>query len=173
MQRWHSSPVLYFSPMMESQTYFLASTGSPGSHSVCPSVCLWYCWILHFMENTSSCLFLFYQRTYSSGLSPKINKNEASKRSHQTWQWRCLTTDIRHVLITNSRWWILDPPFMDYRFICFNVPLPWETKYSLTSFDRKKTLALRTRTWKFETWIVDWKVPFPRRWPSEAWRDFL
>ena len=142
MQRLHSSPVVYFSPMMESQTYFLALTGSPGNHSVCQSVFdIVELFTLSVQaENTSSCLFLFYQRTYSSGLSPKINKNEASKRSHQTWQWRCLTTDIRHVLITNSRWWILNPPLMDYRFICLNVPLPWETKYSVTSLDRKKPL---------------------------------
>ena len=82
MQRLHSSPVVYFSPMMESQTYFLASTGSPGNHSVCPSVFyIVELFTLSFKaENTSSCLFLFYQRTYSSGLGPKINKKRSFKK---------------------------------------------------------------------------------------------
>ena len=141
MQRWHSSPVVYFSPMMESQIYFLASTGRRKPRK---SLCVPVYDIVEFFtlskRKITRLVYFHFTKEHTVLDLVLINKNEASKRSHRTWQCRCLTTDITHVLITNSRWWILDPPLMDYRLICFYVPLPCETKYSVTSFTRNNPL---------------------------------
>ena len=153
MLRWHSSPVVYFSPMMESQIYFLASTGRRKPRK---SLCVPVYDIVEFFTlskgKITRLVYFHFTKEHTVFDLVLINKKRSLKKIPSNVTMTMLDNWYYAFLITNSRRWILDPPLIDNRFICFNVPLPWETKYSVTSLDRKKPLpwALELENLKLE-----------------------